>query len=114
MPVEKKVSDAELVSIIRSADDPVLTTAEVTEGTPISRQAVKRRLEQLFEEGHISRKKAGRNRVWWVDVDDKHVSREIRDRLIELDRRLTAVEDDIVEQNENTGILSRFGGKDDG
>lgn len=65
-----KVSEEEILRTVsrelESGDAPALSTTEIAEVLPISRQAVKRRLEKLEEQGKISESRAGQNRFWWL------------------------------------------------
>jgi hypothetical protein len=62
-----RVSDKEILQVIRDADDPVLSTAEVTESLPIKRSATYKRLASLREEGKLEGKQiGGKNNVWWI------------------------------------------------
>lgn len=61
------VTDEEILSLFRETDDPVLSTAEVTEHVSLKRRSVYDRLTQLAEEGHLKQKEiGGRNTVWWL------------------------------------------------
>jgi len=95
----EQVPDNELLVVLQRADDPVLTTKEAANRVSIGDEAVRRRLTQLHEEGEVHRKTAGRNPVWWVDDPDLRVGAD--DRFEELDRRLTALEQEVAEQNES-------------
>lgn len=62
-----RVSDEEILQLFREADDPVLSTAEVTEQLPIKRSATYKRLTTLRDEGQLTGKEiGGRNTVWWI------------------------------------------------
>lgn len=62
------VSDAELLAVLRSAETPVLTAADVARELPISRKQVGQRLRDLHDAGRVGRYKAGaRAVVWWVE-----------------------------------------------
>jgi hypothetical protein len=62
-----RVSDEEILQVIRDADDPVLSTAEVTEALPIKRSATYKRLASLREDGQLAGKQiGGKNTVWWI------------------------------------------------
>lgn len=61
------ITDDELLAIFRESDDPVLSTAEVTEQTPLARRSVYDRLVALRESGKLDSKEiGGRNTVWWL------------------------------------------------
>lgn len=62
-----EVTDEEFLKLFREADDPVLSTAEVTERVSIGRSATYKRLDALREEGQLEGKEiGGRNNVWWI------------------------------------------------
>lgn len=63
----RDVSDETILDILRSADDPVLTTAEVAESIDLKHRGTYQRLTQLADEGQVQFKKAGaKATVWWV------------------------------------------------
>jgi biotin operon repressor len=65
-----RVTDDEILEVLRASDDPVLSTAEVTEQLPIKRSATYKRLNALREDGRLIGKEiGGRNTVWWVSDD---------------------------------------------
>jgi len=62
-----RVSDEEILQVLREADDPVLSTAEVTERISIQRSATYKRLTTLRENGELAGKDiGGRNTIWWI------------------------------------------------
>lgn len=75
-----QVSDKEILEALNSgmarAGAPALSTSDVADFLPISRQAVKRRLEKLSEKGEVGVHKAGRNRFWWVP-DEKYTGGQL-------------------------------------
>lgn len=65
-----RVSDEEILQVFREADDPVLSTAEVTDLLPIKRSGTYKRLVALREEGQLTGKEiGGRNTVWWIPAE---------------------------------------------
>lgn len=66
----RRVSNDEILNALSTgkerANAPALSTSDVADLLPISRQAVKRRLENLAQEGEIGKHKAGRNHIWWI------------------------------------------------
>lgn len=61
------VTDEEIVSLFRETDDPVLSTAEVTDRISLKRRSVYDRLSALVENGRLNQKEiGGRNTVWWL------------------------------------------------
>lgn len=64
------VTDEEFISLFEEADDPVLSTAEVTEKVSLSRRSVYDRLASLQKDGTLASKKVGgRSTVWWIPPD---------------------------------------------
>lgn len=66
MPRSKEISDETILKVIRSADDPVVTTPEISEQLPMTRQGVAKRLRQLADEGRVNRKKPNRDVFYWL------------------------------------------------
>lgn len=61
------VTNDEFFTLFQEADDPVLSTAEVTDRVSLSRRSVYDRLQALREDGQLEGKQiGGRNTVWWV------------------------------------------------
>jgi predicted transcriptional regulator len=61
------VTDDELIALLREVDDPVLSTAEVTERVSLSRRSVYDRLASLRDDGKLNGKQiGGKNTVWWI------------------------------------------------
>lgn len=64
------VTDEEILALFRETDDPVLSTAEVTEGVSLKRRSVYDRLTKLAEQEKLNQKEiGGRNTVWWLVKD---------------------------------------------
>jgi hypothetical protein len=62
-----RISDEEILAVFRDTEDPVLSTAEVTEQIPLKRRATYNRLRSLADGGRLKSKQiGGRNTVWWV------------------------------------------------
>ena len=62
-----RVTDDEILQLFRDTDDPVLSTAEVTEQVPIKRNGTYKRLSGLRDDGQLTGKNiGGRNTVWWI------------------------------------------------
>ncbi|WP_135822610.1 hypothetical protein [Halostella litorea] len=62
-----RVTDDEILQLFRETDDPVLSTAEVTEQLPIKRSATYKRLSALRDDGQLTDKDiGGRNTIWWI------------------------------------------------
>lgn len=62
-----RVSDEEILSRLREAGTPVLSTADLAKSLPIARRTALNRLKQLRERGVVdSYTVGGRNTVWWA------------------------------------------------
>ena len=62
-----RVTDDEILQLFRDTDDPVLSTAEVTEQVSIKRNGTYKRLSDLRDDGQLTGKNiGGRNTVWWI------------------------------------------------
>jgi DNA-binding IclR family transcriptional regulator len=63
-----RVTDEEILQLFQEADDPVLSTGEVTAQLPIKRSGAYKRLKSLCEEGRLRSKQIdGKNTVYWLD-----------------------------------------------
>ena len=60
-------TDEEIITVLREASDPVLTTNEVADKLPIKASAAQKRLKKLYKQGQIHGKKAGNSWVWWEE-----------------------------------------------
>ena len=66
-----RVPDEDILSVLREADDPVLSTAEVADRLPIERRSTLNRLRSLEEQELVESKQiGGRNTVWWLSSPD--------------------------------------------
>lgn len=62
-----RVTDDEILQLFQETDDPVLSTAEVTEQLPIKRSATYKRLSAIRDDGQLTGKDiGGRNTIWWI------------------------------------------------
>jgi len=62
-----RVTDDEILAVLRDHSDPVLSTAEIADRLPIKRRGTLNRLRELEEEGAVvSKQIGGRNTVWWL------------------------------------------------
>lgn len=65
----RATTDQQIVDVIETADDPVLTTSEIAQDLPIGERGLRDRLKNLAEQNEIVTKKVGRSRIWYsVDV----------------------------------------------
>ncbi|NKE38058.1 MarR family transcriptional regulator [Natronococcus sp. JC468] len=63
----EKVTEQDILKAFDYSDDPFLTTTELAEQLPVSRQAVSYRLEQMRKKGLVDKKKTGaRAAGWWA------------------------------------------------
>jgi len=72
----KTMSDEEIIETIRSHPDEVVTAPEVAEEIDMTPAGVLKRLDQLAEEGVVTKKKVGsRAVVWWVNENQASLAR---------------------------------------
>lgn len=82
----EKVTEQDILKAFDYSDDPFLTTTELAEELPVSRQAVAYRLEQMREKGLVDKKKTGaRGAGWWAEVAPR-LSEEAQHRADSADR----------------------------
>ncbi|WP_225935466.1 helix-turn-helix domain-containing protein [Halobaculum magnesiiphilum] len=61
------VPDQEVLRMIASAPDPVVTSSELAEALDMSQQGAYNRLSSLEENGFVRSRKVGASaRVWWI------------------------------------------------
>jgi len=71
---KETVTDQDILKVFDYEDDPVLTAPEVADGLrrfgkQITPEGVRNRLEEMADEGLVSRKKLGARAVgWWAEV----------------------------------------------
>lgn len=76
----EKVTEQDILKAFDHSDDPFLTTSELAEQLPVSRQAVAYRLKKMREKDLVDRKKTGaRAAGWWATVGPR-LSDETRER----------------------------------
>lgn len=73
------VTDEEIIAIFETADEPVLTTAEVAEQLDIGTRATLNRLDTLLNDGILTSKNVGSGRVWWLAPDVSVPATDISD-----------------------------------
>lgn len=61
-----ETSLAEVREVLATNTQPSLMTGEVAEALDISDESARQKLLSLYEEGHVTRRKAGRQVLWWV------------------------------------------------
>lgn len=63
-----RVTDDEIVAVIREDERPVLTTSMIAEQLPIKRRGLLKRLNALTDDGRVEQMDVGpRSQVWYVD-----------------------------------------------
>lgn len=91
----EKITEQDILKVFDATDDPFLTTTELAEQLPVSRQAVHHRLEQMRGEGLVDKKKTGaRGAGWWAEVAPR-LSPEALDRVESTDREDATPLDDL-------------------
>jgi predicted ArsR family transcriptional regulator len=60
------VTDKEILDVFRQSVDPVLFTGEVAGKLSIGRDGVRKRLQELEQQGFIEKKQRGNVIVWWL------------------------------------------------
>ena len=64
----KKVSDAEILRVMREHPDKAVTATEIAEEIGITSTGLLNRLNELAEGGYVHKKRAGANAVvWWPE-----------------------------------------------
>ena len=72
-----RVTDDELLRVLRRADTPVLTTKMAADELPITRRAVLDRLKSLESHGVVESMEVGpRGQVWWIADENGDESSE--------------------------------------
>lgn len=66
-----EVDDETILDVLRSSDEPRLTTTEVAEELPVTRGTTRARLQQLADDGRLEREKSGNHVVWWLADGDE-------------------------------------------
>jgi len=60
------VEDIDVLRILQSCEDPVMSAPEIAEQTRIGDRGMYKKLRRMEESGFVSSKKVGRSRVWWI------------------------------------------------
>lgn len=60
------VEDEEILEVLRSADEPHLSTTAVADELPITRGRTRTRLQRLTDDDELERKTVGNEVVWWL------------------------------------------------
>lgn len=87
-PPALKATDDDLLEAVErvavALDAPAVPTGQVAAELPIKRQTVKRRLDDLAEEGRVASLATGQGRIWWIpDGEGGYVDPAALDRPIE-------------------------------
>lgn len=97
----EKVTEQDILKAFDATDDPFLTTTELAERLPVSRQAIHHRLEQMREKELVDKKKTGaRGAGWWATVAPR-LSPEALDRVESADRENATALDDLKQEFES-------------
>lgn len=97
----EKITEQDILKLFDATDDPFLTTTEIAEQLPVSRQAVHHRLEQMREKELVDKKKTGaRGAGWWATVAPR-LSPDALDRAESADRETTIPLDDLKQEFES-------------
>lgn len=83
-----KATDEDLLEAIElvaeTLDAPAVPTGQVAAELPIERQTVKRRLDDLADEGRVASLATGQGHIWWLpDGEGGYVDPGVLDRSIE-------------------------------
>jgi predicted ArsR family transcriptional regulator len=65
----RRVSDDEILRVLREADTPVLTTSGVADELPIERRGMLNRLKALHKAGRVESMDVAKAKVWWILED---------------------------------------------
>jgi len=72
-PGVKTVTDSEIISYMKSSDEPAFTTGELAEEMGMTPEGMRNRLKELEASEAIYSKKPGRRTViWWAECDHPH------------------------------------------
>ena len=63
---DRSVSDSELVSAIKSHPDPVVKPTELSKQLPLSSTRIGQLLNELEEDGVVTKKQFGSGYGWWI------------------------------------------------
>lgn len=61
-----RVTDEDVLTVFRTASEPVLSTSEVAAALPIQRRATHNRLQALVDSGPLAHKQIGKSAVYWL------------------------------------------------
>lgn len=66
---DKKISEQDILRIFDRSEEPFLTASEIAEELPVTVQAVNYRLNQMYEDDLVGKKRTGASSVgWWAEV----------------------------------------------
>jgi len=63
---DPSVSDKEILSAIRDAYPPAISSSDIADAVDLSQQATSRHLKRLRENGYVADDKVGPARIWWL------------------------------------------------
>lgn len=67
----QRVTDSDVLKVLREQPDPVATSGELAEVLGVSSETVRRHLLELHERGLVDRKTVGARAVVWWALDDE-------------------------------------------
>jgi len=68
---KRTVSDQEIIDKMRESEDPAFTTPELAEMFELSKEGIRNRLQDLYDQGRIRKKKPSKRTVIWWTYDDE-------------------------------------------
>lgn len=75
------VTSERVLSVFKRVDGPTITSTDVAEQLDCSTEAARRKLNALYDEGRVDKRKTGRTTVWWlVDPHETPIPDPDRDR----------------------------------
>ena len=94
---DEKVTEQDILKVFDATDDPFLTTSEIADELPLSRQAIHHRLTQMHEKDLVDKKKTGaRGAGWWATVAPR-LDPDVAERAAAADREDAVPLDDLID-----------------
>jgi DNA-binding PadR family transcriptional regulator len=66
------VEDLDVLELLDSSDDPVMSAPELAEQTRIGDRGMYKKLRRMQDDGLVDSKKVGRARVWWMTEEGEN------------------------------------------
>jgi len=93
----EKVTEQDILKVFDASDDPFLTTSELADELPLSRQAIHHRLTQMRGEGLVDKKKTGaRGAGWWATVAPR-LNPDVAEQAAKADREDAVPLEDLMD-----------------